>query len=72
MCVCACMRMLSPSHVQPFMTPLSMKVFREEYWSGLPFPPLGDLPDPWIKPTSAASLASLKFYAKKFHQYSVK
>jgi len=54
------------------MTPLSMKVFREEYWSGLPFPPLGDLPDPWIKPTSAASLASLKFYAKKFHQYSVK
>ena len=23
---------------------------RQEYWSGLPFPPSGDLPDPWIKP----------------------
>ena len=25
---------------------------RQEYWSVLPFPPLGDLPDPGIKPTS--------------------
>ena len=22
---------------------------REEYWSGLPYPPLGDLPDPGVK-----------------------
>ena len=29
--------------------PLSMGFFREEYWSGLPFPPPGDLPDPGIK-----------------------
>ena len=28
---------------------LSMEFFRQEYWSGLPFPPLGDLPDPGIK-----------------------
>ena len=27
----------------------------QEYWSGLPFPPLGDLPNPGIKPTSPAS-----------------
>ena len=27
---------------------------REEYWSGLPFPPPGDLPDPGIKPRSLA------------------
>ena len=27
---------------------------REEYWSGLPFPPPGDLPDPGIKPRSSA------------------
>ena len=28
-------------------TPLSMRRFsRQEYWSGLPCPPLGDLPDP--------------------------
>jgi len=25
---------------------------RQEYWSGLPFPPPGDLPDPGIKPAS--------------------
>ena len=27
---------------------------RQEYWSGLPFPSLGDLPNPGIKPTSPA------------------
>ena len=25
---------------------------KQEYWSGLPFPPLGDHPDPGIKPMS--------------------
>ena len=35
-------------------TPLSMKVSREEYWSGLPFPSPGDLPDPGIEPRSPA------------------
>ena len=33
---------------------LSMGFFRQEYWSGLPFPTPGDLPDPRIKPTSPA------------------
>ena len=32
--------------------PLSTKFSRQEYWSGLPFPSLGDLPDPDIKPGS--------------------
>ena len=27
---------------------------RQEYWSGLPCPPPGDLPNPWIKPRSPA------------------
>ena len=36
--------------------PLSMEFSRQEYWSGLPFPPPGDLPDPGIKPMSPASL----------------
>ena len=27
---------------------------RQEYWSGLPFPPPGDIPDPGIKPVSPA------------------
>ena len=32
--------------------PLSMGFPRQEYWSGLPFPPLGYLPNPGIKPVS--------------------
>ena len=32
--------------------PLYMVFSRLEYWSRLPFPPLGDLPDPGIKPAS--------------------
>ena len=34
--------------------PLSMGFPRQEYWSRLPFPPPGDLPDPGIKPMSLA------------------
>ena len=35
--------------------PLSMGFSRQEYWSGLPFPSPGNLPDPGIKPTSLMS-----------------
>ena len=35
--------------------PLSMEFSRQEYWSGLPFPTTGDLPDPNIKPRSPVS-----------------
>ena len=54
------------SHVQLFETPwtvaykasLSMEFSRQEYWSGLPFPPPGDLPDlTKIKPASPVSSA---------------
>ena len=31
---------------------LSMEFSRQEYWSGLPFPSPGDLPDPGIEPRS--------------------
>ena len=34
--------------------PLSMGFPRQEYWSGLPFPPPGDLSDPGIMPTPHA------------------
>ena len=34
--------------------PQSMGFPSQEYWSGLPFPPPGDLPDPEIKPRSLA------------------
>ena len=34
--------------------PLSMEFSRQEYYSGLPFPPPGDLPDPGTEPDSPA------------------
>ena len=34
--------------------PLSMGFPRQEYWSGLPFPSSGDLPNPGIEPMSPA------------------
>ena len=36
-------------------TPLSMGFFRQEYWSGLPFPSPGDLPNPRTEPKSPVS-----------------
>ena len=52
----------SLSRVQLFAIPwtliyqasLSMGFSRQEYWSGLPFPSPGDLPDPGIEPRSPA------------------
>ena len=37
--------------------PLAMGFSRQEYWSGLPCPPEGDLPNPVIKPASPVSSA---------------
>ena len=34
--------------------PLSMAFSWQEYWSGSPYPPPGDLPDPGIEPVSLA------------------
>ena len=40
------------------VAPLSVGFSRPEGWSGWPFPSLGDLPDPGIKPTSLVSPVS--------------
>ena len=37
-----------------YQAPLSLEFPRQEYWSGLPLPSPGDLPDPGIKPMSPA------------------
>ena len=57
--------------------PVSMGFSRKEYWSGLPFPSPGDLPDPEIEPMSPALQALAggfftpeqpgKPYIAKFH-----
>ena len=59
------------SHVQLFVTswtvahqaPLSMGFSRQEYWSGLPFPSPGDLPDPEVEslPLKSSALAGRFF-----------
>ena len=50
---------MSDSFVTPWTVackaPLFMGFPRQEYWSGLPFPPSGDLPDPGIESSSPAS-----------------
>ena len=75
MCVCVCVCVCVLSHVQLFTTPwtvacqaaLSMEFSRQEYWSGLPFPTPGDLPDLGIELKSLASptLAS-RFFTNCF------
>ena len=57
--VCVCVRCFS--HVRLFTTPWTVALqgpqsvgfSRQEYWSGLPCPPPGDLPDPRIEPGSS-------------------
>ena len=68
--------MLSLSHVGLFATPwtaahqapLYMGFLRQEYWSGFPFPPPGDLPGPGIEPESLVSPALAgRFFTTKPH-----
>ena len=57
--------MCTPRHLQLFVIPgtvvcqalMSMGFSRQEYWSGLPFPPPGGLPNPGIEPESPVSPA---------------
>ena len=61
--LCVCVRVLN--HVRLLVilwvvtcqAPLSMGFFRKEYWSGFPFPPPRDLPNPGIEPASLMSPA---------------
>ena len=58
-CFCCLVAKLCPTlFVTPWtvacQTPLSMEFFRQEYWSGEPFPSPGDLPDPGTEPGSPA------------------
>ena len=53
--VISCVQLLANLWTVAHQAPLSMGSYRQEYWSGLPFPPPGDLPNPGIKPVSPAS-----------------
>ena len=47
-------RLFETAWTVAYKAPLSMGFSRQEYWSGLPFPSPGDLPDPGIEPVSSA------------------
>ena len=48
----SCVRLFAIPWTVIYQASLSMGFSRHEYWSGLPFPSLGDLPDPGIEPRS--------------------
>ena len=50
----SCAGLVAVTWTVAHQAPLSMEFFRQECWSGLPFPPPGDLPDPGIKSASLA------------------
>ena len=50
----SCVRLFVTPWTGAYQAPLSMRFFRQEYWSGLPFPSPGDLPDPGIEPRCPA------------------
>ena len=50
----SCVQLLATPWTVAHQAPLSMGFPRQEYWSGLPFPSPGDLPEPGIKPVSPA------------------
>ena len=54
-CALSCVRLCVIPWTVACGAPLSMGFSRQEYCSGLPFPPPGDLSDPGIEPTSPVS-----------------
>ena len=54
MCVLSCVWLIATPWTVAHEAPLSMGFPRQDYWSRLPFPTTGDLPDPGIEPASPA------------------
>ena len=48
----SCVQLFVTPWTVAYQAPLSMGFPRQEYWSALPFPSPGDLPDPWLDPRS--------------------
>ena len=53
----SCVRLSETQWTITYQAPPFMGLFRQEYWSGLPFPSPRDFPDPGIEPGSPASQA---------------
>ena len=50
----SCVRLFAIPWIVAYQAPQSMEFSRQEYWSGLPFPSPGDLPNPGVEPGSPA------------------
>ena len=63
---------LCPTLCDPMdQAPPSMEFSRQEYWSGLPFPPPGDLPDPGIEPVSHTAGRCFTVWATRDSQFTL-
>ena len=56
-CVLTCILLFATLWTIAHQAPLFMEFSRQDYWSGLPFPSPGDLPNPGIELMSPASPA---------------
>ena len=56
----SCVQLFAPPWTVAHQLPLSIEFSRQEYWSGLPFPIAGDLPDPGTEPGSP-TMQTLQF-----------
>ena len=68
LCHFSCARLFMTPGTVARQAPLSMGFSRQEHWSGLPFPPLRDLPDPGIEPISHVSCIGRKVLYHQHHQ----
>ena len=69
----SCLILFETPWTAAHQAPLSMGLFSQEYWRGLPFPSPGDLPNPGVKPRSpelqAGSLSSEPPGKRTSHSY---
>ncbi|KAB0339191.1 hypothetical protein FD754_024071, partial [Muntiacus muntjak] len=70
---CACGQLFATPCTVARLSPLSMEFSTQEYWSGLPFPSPGDLPNPGIKPGSPppGKLTQICTIKLKYFFYSI-
>ena len=70
-CVCgqslSCAQLFETAWTPAYQAPLPMEFSRQEYWSGLPFPSPGDLPDTGVELMSPVSPA----FAERFFTASI-
>ena len=69
LCVLSHVPLLGTPWTAARQNPLSMGFPPQEYWSGLPFPTLGDLPTQGFKPHLLCLLHWLEYFLPRHHQF---